>query len=70
VYLATDGLVKVFGTVEELVAQESISWAWRTATGEPTQVTLRLEPTETGCRLHVTEEMVPYEIVHVPPFFG
>ncbi|MGH8923152.1 MAG: SRPBCC domain-containing protein [Acidimicrobiia bacterium] len=68
VHLATDGLMKVFGTVEEMVARESITWAWRTAEGEPTQVTLRLEPREIGCRLHVTEQMVPYEIVYVPPF--
>ena len=60
----------VFGTVEELVASQSITWTWRTADGEPTQVSIVVEPAVDGSILRVTEQLIPYEIVRVPPTFG
>ena len=60
----------VFGTVEELVAGESITWTWRTRDGEPTQVSIVIEPASDGSILRVTEQLIPYEIVHVPTTLG
>jgi uncharacterized protein YndB with AHSA1/START domain len=70
VSLRSPGASPVFGTVEELAAGQSITWTWRSSETEPTQVTLRLEPNGSGCRLSVTEEMLPYEIVVIPPLIG
>ena len=70
VTLKTEGAPEIFGTVEEIVTGHSITWTWRTAEGEPTQVTLRLEEIDDGCQLTVTEEMLRYEFVFVPPTFA
>jgi uncharacterized protein YndB with AHSA1/START domain len=70
VLLHTDDAPEVFGTVEEMVAGQSITWTWRTRDGEPTQVSIVVEPTDDGSTLRVTEQLIPYEIVHVPPTFG
>lgn len=70
VTLAAEGSPLVFGAVEEIVMGESIIWTWRTAQGEPTQVTLRIQPQDEGAVLTVTEEMLPYEIVIIPPVLG
>ena len=70
VTLKTADAPEIFGTVEEIISGHSITWTWRTADGEPTQVTLRLEEVDEGCRLTVTEEMLRYEIVYVPPAFA
>ena len=70
VLLHAEGAPVVFGTIEELVAGESIVWTWRTRDGEPTQVSIIVEPALDGSVLHVTEELLPYEIVHVPTTFG
>jgi uncharacterized protein YndB with AHSA1/START domain len=70
VTLKTAGAPEIFGTVEEIVTGQSITWTWRTAEGEPTQVTLRLQEVDDGCQLQVTEEMLRYEIVFVPPTFA
>ena len=61
---------EVFGTVEELVSGESITWSWRTSDGEPTQVSIVIEPAAAGSIVRVTEQMIPYEIGHVDTFFG
>ena len=70
VTLRTGGAPEIFGTVEEIINGQTITWTWRTADGEPTQVTLRLEDSDDGCQLTVTEEMLHYEIVIVPPTFA
>ena len=70
VLLQTDDAPVVFGTVEELVAGHSITWTWRTREGEPTQVSIVVEPADDGSILRVTEQLIPYEIVHVPPTLG
>lgn len=70
VTLKTVGAPEIFGTVEEIITGAAITWTWRTTDGEPTQVTLRLESADEGCRLTVTEEMLRYEIVIIPPTFG
>jgi len=70
VTLKTEGAPAIFGTVEEIATGQSITWTWRTAEGEPTQVTLRLEEVDDGCQLTVTEEMLQYEIVFVHPTFA
>jgi uncharacterized protein YndB with AHSA1/START domain len=66
VLLHADEAPIVFGTVEELVTGESITWSWRTRDGEPTQVSIVVESAENGSILRVTEQLIPYEIVHVP----
>ena len=70
VLLHADEAPVVFGTVEELVTGESISWSWRTRDGEPTQVSIVVESAEGGSILRVTEQLIPYEIVHVPTTLG
>ena len=59
--------VRVFGTVETFEPGHRIGWTWRTSEGEPTMVTLQIEAAEGGTRLIVVEEMIPYEIVFIPP---
>lgn len=70
VLLQADDAPLIFGTVEEIVPGESITWTWRTSEGEPTQVQIRLEPLPNISSLAVTERMVPYEIVIIPPTLG
>jgi uncharacterized protein YndB with AHSA1/START domain len=70
VLLHADNAPVVFGTVEELVAGESITWTWRTRDGEPTQVSIAIETATGGSVLRVTEQLIPYEIVHVPTTLG
>ena len=70
VLLHADDAPVVFGTVEDLVAGQSIIWTWRTRDGEPTQVSIVVEATADGSILRVTEQLIPYEIVQVPPTFG
>ena len=70
VRLHREGAPEVFGTVEEMISGESITWSWRTREGEPTQVSIVIEPDPEGSVLRVIEEMIPYEIVHVAPTFG
>jgi uncharacterized protein YndB with AHSA1/START domain len=70
VLLHADNAPVVFGTVEELVAGESITWTWRTRDGEPTQVSIVVKTATGGSVLRVTEQLIPYEIVHVPTTLG
>lgn len=70
VLLHSDEAPVVFGTVEELVVGEFITWTWRTRDGEPTQVSIVVEPASDGSILRVTEQLVPYRIVHVPTTLG
>ena len=68
--VSLEGSPPVFGSVEEIVEGRSIAWSWRTADGEPTQVRLRIEPDGDGSKLHVSEELLKYEIVIIPPVLG
>ena len=57
----------IIGTVEEVVPGESITWSWREVDGDPSQVTITLEPIPTGTRVSVVERMLEYRITGVPP---
>jgi uncharacterized protein YndB with AHSA1/START domain len=58
----------VIGTVEEVDEGRSITWTWRHPNGEPSQVTIIIDPSDRGCRLTVTERLLPYQITGVDPF--
>jgi uncharacterized protein YndB with AHSA1/START domain len=59
----------VIGTVEEVVFGESITWSWREVDGEPSQVTIDLEPIEDGTRVTIVERLLEYQITGFPPVF-
>jgi uncharacterized protein YndB with AHSA1/START domain len=67
VRLLTADAPEIFGSVEEIAPGVSITWTWRTSDGEPTQVTIQLEAAAQGSRLTVTERLIPYEIIIIPP---
>ncbi len=60
----------VIGTVEEVVPERSISWSWRKPDGDPSQVTITIEPSEAGSRLTVIERLLEYRISGSPPIVG
>jgi uncharacterized protein YndB with AHSA1/START domain len=57
----------MIGTVEEVVPDKSITWSWRHIDGEPSQVTIEIEPLESGSRVTVTERLLEYRITGSPP---
>lgn len=57
------------GTVEEVDPGRSITWSWRQPEGDPSQVTIVIEPVEDGSRVSVTERMLEYKITGSPPVF-
>lgn len=57
------------GTVEEIVPEESITWSWREPDGEPSQVTIEIEPIASGSRVTITERLLEYRITGSPPVF-
>lgn len=59
----------MIGTVEEVVPGESITWSWREVDGDPSQVTIELEPATTGTRVKVVERLLEYQITNTPPVF-
>ena len=59
----------VIGTVEEIEPGESITWSWRELDGEPSQVTIDIEPIEHGTRVTITERLLEYQITGLPPVF-
>lgn len=59
----------VIGTVEEVEPGESITWSWREVDGEPSQVTIDIEPHERGSRVTITERLLEYRISGAPPVF-
>lgn len=59
---------KVIGTVEEVVPERSITWSWRKPEGEPSQVTITIEPLGVGSRVTVIERLLEYRISGSPPF--
>lgn len=60
----------MIGTVEEVAPGESITWSWREIDGEPSQVTIKIEPTEGGSLVTVTERLLDYKITGVEPFYA
>lgn len=57
----------MLGTVEEVDPGRSITWTWRARDGEPSQVTIRVEPSESGTVVTVTERLLDYRITGSPP---
>lgn len=57
------------GTVEELEPGESITWTWREVDGDPSQVTIELEPVDGGTKVTVVERLLEYRITGTPPVF-
>ena len=60
---------QVLGTVEEVVAGESITWSWREVDGEPSQVTIDLAPAGGGTTVSIVERLLEYRIAEFPPIF-
>lgn len=59
----------MIGTVEEVEPGRSITWSWRQPDGDPSQVTIVIEPADGGSRVTVTERMLEFEIKGSPPVF-
>lgn len=59
----------MIGTVEEVSPGESITWSWREVEGDPSQVSIALEPVEGGTLVTVTERLLEYRITGQPPTF-
>lgn len=57
----------VIGTVEEVEPGRSITWSWREIDGEPSQVTIDIEPAEDGSRVTITERLLEYRVTGIPP---
>lgn len=57
------------GTVEEVDAGRSITWSWREPDGDPSQVIIEIDPTETGSRVTIVERLIEYRITGSPPIF-
>jgi uncharacterized protein YndB with AHSA1/START domain len=60
---------EMIGTVEEVVSGESITWSWRERDGDPSQVTVKVTPTESGSRVDITERLLEYRVTGLPPIF-
>lgn len=59
----------MIGTVEEIEPGRSITWSWRPVDGEPSQVTITVEPEGDGTRVRVVERLLEYRITGRPPTF-
>lgn len=59
----------VIGTVEEVEPGKSITWSWREIDGDPSQVTIDIEPIDEGSRVTITERLLEYRITGVPPVY-
>lgn len=57
----------MIGTVEEVDEARSITWSWRERDGDPSQVTIDLEPSETGTIVRITERLLDFTITGLPP---
>lgn len=61
----------VIGTVEEVDPGRSITWSWREPDGDPSQVTITVEPAtddEDGCRVTVVERLLEFRFTRFEPF--
>ncbi len=57
----------VLGVVEGVDPGRSITWTWRRRDGDPSQVTVAIEPVEGGgTRVTVIERLLDYEIASYP----
>ena len=59
----------LIGTVEEVDPGQSITWSWRERDGDPSQVIIRIEPTEVGTRVTIVERLLEYRITGTSPVF-
>ncbi len=57
------------GVVEGVEPGRSITWAWRRRHGDPSQVTIAIEPVGPGSRVTVTERMLEYTMTESPPVY-
>lgn len=60
---------EMIGTVEEVVPGESITWSWREPNGDPSQVTIKVTPTDSGSQVDITERLLEYKITGLAPVF-
>ncbi|MGD2061277.1 MAG: SRPBCC domain-containing protein [Acidimicrobiia bacterium] len=60
---------EMIGTVEEVRSGESVTWSWREVDGDPSQVTIEIEPTDSGSRVSIVERLLEYRITGTPPVF-
>ncbi len=60
---------EMIGTVEEVEPDRSITWSWRPVDGDPSQVTITLEPSGSGTRVTVIERLLDYRISGAPPTY-
>lgn len=60
---------EMIGTVEEVEPGRSITWSWRHPDGDPSQVTIDIEPDGEGSRVTVIERLLEYRITGSPPVF-
>jgi uncharacterized protein YndB with AHSA1/START domain len=61
---------EIIGTVEEVAPGESITWSWREVDGEPSQVTIEIDPIgDGGTRVTIVERLLEYRITGIPPVF-
>lgn len=60
---------EMIGTVEDVDPGRSITWSWREPDGDPSQVTIEIEPIDSGSRVTITERLLEYRITGSPPVF-
>lgn len=60
---------EMIGTVEEVDPGRSLTWSWREPDGDPSQVTIEIEPIDSGSRVTITERLLEYRITGSPPVF-
>jgi uncharacterized protein YndB with AHSA1/START domain len=60
---------ELIGTVEEIDPGRSITWSWREPEGDPSQVTIQIEPSDAGTRVTIVERLLEYRITGTPPVF-
>jgi len=60
---------EMIGTVEDVDPGRSITWSWREPDGDPSQVTIEIEPVDSGSRVTITERLLEYRITGSPPVF-